>query len=107
MIFQELAAYLLRITPTWTAVPVLLGALWIASAIYLCFFHHYSDVPGPFWAKVSRLWLFIQVLRGNIDKTQRELHRKYGEDVETNPVEENYLLTICIINRTHCAHRSE
>ena len=53
---------------------------WVGYSIYSVFFHHYSDLPGPFWAKVSRLWLAKQVLSGTVDQTQRELHEKYGKE---------------------------
>jgi hypothetical protein len=78
MIIQELVSYFQHFSLRWTTVFIIAVLLWIASAVYLCLFHHYADIPGPFWAKVTRLWLATQVLHGNIDKKQRELHRKYG-----------------------------
>lgn len=43
------------------------------------YFHSLSDIPGPFWASVSRLWLGIHVATGDFEKEQRELHEKHGK----------------------------
>lgn len=56
-----------------------LPLIWVVSAIYSCWFHPYADIPGPLGARISRLWLAKQVLQGNIDKVQRDLHDKYGK----------------------------
>ncbi|KAF4958664.1 hypothetical protein FGADI_2212 [Fusarium gaditjirri] len=51
------------------ALALLLGLVsifWIATSGYSYFFHPYADIPGPFWAKLSRFWLVREVLRGNI-----------------------------------------
>jgi len=36
-------------------------------------------VPGPFWARFTRLWKLIEIYGGHFEKTNVELHRKYGE----------------------------
>jgi hypothetical protein len=35
-------------------------------------------IPGPFFARFSRLWLLAQYHKGNYHFTNIELHRKYG-----------------------------
>lgn len=55
-----------------------LTTFYFVWAVYSLLWHPYADIPGPFWAKVSRLWLARQVLRGDIDKIQRALHETHG-----------------------------
>lgn len=35
-------------------------------------------IPGPFWAKVSPFWLWINDLRGTAPDTIDNLHREFG-----------------------------
>ena len=39
-----------------------------------------KSVPGPFLARLSRLWYLIQVRRGDWHKVILQQHRKYGEE---------------------------
>lgn len=63
----------------WKVLIAIAALVWIISAVRSALFHPYADIPGPFWAKVSRLWLATQVLRGDLEKKQRDLHRRHGE----------------------------
>ncbi|EXK46257.1 hypothetical protein FOMG_04463 [Fusarium oxysporum f. sp. melonis 26406] len=45
------------------------------------------QVPGPFLARFTRLWLLKQVYFGTYPKTSIELHRKYGPIVRIAPNE--------------------
>jgi hypothetical protein len=36
------------------------------------------DVPGPFIARFSRLWLLREYINGNFHETNINLHQKYG-----------------------------
>ena len=77
MIVDSLLSHLFLYLPALTLLFILV-TIFIATAAYSYFFHPYADIPGPFWAKASRLWLARQVFRGDIDKSQRALHQKYG-----------------------------
>jgi hypothetical protein len=48
-----------------------------------CIWHRYlspiSDIPGPFFASFSRLWLIQLLRRGKAPKELADLHEKYGE----------------------------
>jgi hypothetical protein len=57
---------------------------WI---VYTRTLHRFADVSGPFWASVSRGWLVAQVVRGDLEKTTRELHKKHGPLVRIAPDE--------------------
>lgn len=53
--------------------------LWlIGIGVYNVFFHSLSAIPGPFFAKISRWWLFKLEMRGNPHMEILDLHRKYG-----------------------------
>ena len=36
------------------------------------------SVPGPFWARFTRLWYLNEVAKGHFEKTDIRLHKKYG-----------------------------
>jgi hypothetical protein len=63
---------------TWLA-PVALLLLILARIVVRVLFLSPRDVPGPFLARFSRLWYLRQVLKGNFEKTNIELHRRYGK----------------------------
>ncbi|KAJ5132532.1 hypothetical protein N7448_006690 [Penicillium atrosanguineum] len=44
-----------------------------------------SSVPGPFFAKLSNLWRFIDVAHGHAEVTHQTLHQKYGDYVRLGP----------------------
>ncbi|KAI8648343.1 hypothetical protein NCS56_01518600 [Fusarium sp. Ph1] len=86
MIVDSFLSYLFLYPPASTLL-FISATVFIRTAAYSYFFHPYADIPGPFWAKVSRLWLARQVVRGDIDKTQRALHQNYGPIVRVAPNE--------------------
>ena len=58
--------------------PILFLAYCVAWIVYARYFHPLAKYPGPFFASVTRLWLIVDVARGNCEKTQRRLHEQYG-----------------------------
>lgn len=44
-------------------------------------FHPLARYPGPFWAKVTKLWGAYSMLTGKNHETLRRLHEKYGMTV--------------------------
>lgn len=44
-----------------------------------------SDIPGPFAAKFSNLWLLLQARQGKRYKSVDETHKKYGRFVRIQP----------------------
>jgi hypothetical protein len=47
------------------------------------FIRHYRDplrnIPGPFWARYTRLWYLIEMLNCHSRDTIAKLHEKHGE----------------------------
>jgi hypothetical protein len=58
--------------------------VWI---IYAMFFHPLRHIPGPWLASVSRIWIIIHTARGDMEFTQRALHKKYGPLIRVAPDE--------------------
>ncbi|KAG7057536.1 cytochrome P450 [Colletotrichum scovillei] len=44
-----------------------------------------SKIPGPFLAKISDLWRFVDVARGRAHETHIKLHAQYGQYVRLGP----------------------
>ncbi|KAH7306139.1 cytochrome P450 [Rhexocercosporidium sp. MPI-PUGE-AT-0058] len=57
---------------------------WIT---YRRYFHPLRSVPGPFLASVTRLWIVFVTARGDMEKTQRALHKKHGYLIRIAPNE--------------------
>lgn len=64
------------------------GVLFLLAALYLV--SNYltlgvRNVPGPFLAKFSNLWRFLDVANGHAEATLYKLHQKYGDYVRLGP----------------------
>ena len=51
---------------------------WLLWVVYTMCFHPLSKYPGPVLASISRWWLIADMASGTTDRTQRQLHAKYG-----------------------------
>jgi hypothetical protein len=68
----------LAVAPFYVVLSVAITSYWIIWTVYSRFFHPLSKYPGPFLASLSRAWIVFQVAGAHAEKTQRELHAKYG-----------------------------
>ncbi|PVI00852.1 cytochrome P450 [Periconia macrospinosa] len=59
----------------------------VAISIYARFFDPLRDIPGPFLARWSRLWLIYHSRKGDMHTTMINLHQKHGKLVRTGPNE--------------------
>src|ERR1700761_801731 len=60
------------------------------SFLYLLYYTLFSPiawVPGPFLAKVSRLWLAYHGYKGDFHRILVDLHARYGDTVRIGPDE--------------------
>ncbi|KKA24572.1 Benzoate 4-monooxygenase cytochrome P450 [Rasamsonia emersonii CBS 393.64] len=64
-------------------------SLWTSMLVYRAFFHPLHKFPGPFGAKLSKLWTLRKVVQSKLRWYQvlDELHEKYGDYVRTGPRE--------------------
>ncbi|KAI1630389.1 cytochrome P450 [Exophiala viscosa] len=76
---------LFKVASLFAAASVLIYSVgWL---IYARTLHPYADIPGPFWASVSRLWIAYMVESGDVDKVLVAVHKKYGRMVRIAPDE--------------------
>jgi tryprostatin B 6-hydroxylase len=60
------------------------AGLWTSIIIYRVFFHRLNGFPGPFMAKVSKLWHVYQVIPKSDNRLVIDrLHKTYGPFVRT------------------------
>lgn len=88
MAIQDLTA----IGPALTAAKVLLllvvlSGILLAHVVYQRFFHPLAQVPGPFLASISRLWITRESYRGDYHRTLISLHNRHGRLVRIAPNE--------------------
>lgn len=57
---------------------LLLTILFISRLLYKRYASPLRSVPGPFTASFTRLWKLRQMYKGDMEKTNIALHRKYG-----------------------------
>ncbi|KIW96446.1 uncharacterized protein Z519_03515 [Cladophialophora bantiana CBS 173.52] len=72
-----------------TASPIILIggllAVWIVYNVVIVLRDPLRSVPGPFWARFTRLWYLREVAGGHFEKTNIALHKKYGSIVRIAP----------------------
>ena len=85
--FRCRAASLTMTAVAETFISIAWGVLSITSSLYLLSYFNspLKDFPGPIPAGLTNLWRFLDVFHGRHDKTQLELHRKYGSAVRIGP----------------------
>ncbi|KAF1813184.1 pisatin demethylase [Eremomyces bilateralis CBS 781.70] len=71
------------------ACTILIYVTW--QILYMRFFSPLRNVPGPFLAKLSGIWLLFIEMAGKRAKTVHELHRKYGPVVQLAPSEVSFI----------------
>ena len=75
-----------NLSPTQTAVTVI-SIYLVGWVIYCRYFHPLRSIPGPYLASISRAWIVYKTLRGDMEHTQRALHKKHGNECQcTNAV---------------------
>lgn len=62
--------------------------------IYQCLFSPLAKYPGPFWAKLTKLYRAYLSLRGYAHRDFIALHKKYGKIVRVAP-NELYFTLFC------------
>jgi hypothetical protein len=67
-------------------VSVAVGGL-IILVLHRSFFHPLRNIPGPFLASISSLWMAKQAYGNSFHRTNIALHEKHGKLVRTGPNE--------------------
>ncbi|KAL3584919.1 hypothetical protein FPOAC2_14700 [Fusarium poae] len=71
----------------WILLPCFGIAYILVNVIYNLFFHPLAKVPGPFLARLTKLWLLSEELGGDAANTLARLHKKHGQLVRVSPNE--------------------
>ena len=79
---QTLSNALAQVTPSTL---LYLAGLYTNLVIYRLFLHPLNKFPGPFGARLSKLWLSAQLKDGNAFRKVQQLHERYGEFVRVGP----------------------
>lgn len=63
-------------------------SLWISILVYRILFHPLKKFPGPFNAKISKIWALKQAAKTNLKwyQVDSDLHQKYGDYVRTGKI---------------------
>ncbi|EFY94948.2 cytochrome P450 [Metarhizium robertsii] len=70
-----------------SSILVLTALVLVATAVLRRYFSAISDVPGPFWASITRLWHIYYIYNGDHNTRVMELHEKHGHFVRIAPNE--------------------
>ncbi|RKK87876.1 hypothetical protein BFJ68_g16999 [Fusarium oxysporum] len=77
----------IEVLVSWTGLILELALLIVAIALHRRYFSNLSDIPGPFWASMTRLWHIWIILEGKQNLRLKALHRKHGQFVRIAPNE--------------------
>lgn len=58
---------------------------WLLHAIYHLLISPLSDIPGPFWARYTRLWYLYKSNTGNFHLDNIKLHETYSKIIRVAP----------------------
>ena len=79
-----------------------LPALYILYATFRAVSSPLGGIPGPFLARFTRFWELREIYKGEFEKTNIKLHKKYGN---SSPL--SYSLFLILRNRTNRANCSK
>ncbi|KIK57022.1 hypothetical protein GYMLUDRAFT_46634 [Collybiopsis luxurians FD-317 M1] len=54
-------------------------------------FHPLAEVPGPWLARVTKLWSFYIATTGDLQRVMKQWHDKYGPTIRTGPNEVSFI----------------
>lgn len=81
-VFEQILPEVTMITIATSALVLLLTTL-----AWRRFLSPLRDVPGPFWASLTRLWHVKIIIDGNQNEQLRDAHERYGPFVRMAPNE--------------------
>ncbi|KAJ5134729.1 hypothetical protein N7448_000252 [Penicillium atrosanguineum] len=65
--------------------PIIFLVLSLVHRLSRAVFSPLKDIPGPFWARFTKLWYFRRVQKGGFEQDNIFLHQKYGPVVRVGP----------------------
>jgi hypothetical protein len=84
-----IAIYATNLSDATAFATIFWTSLWLYIGAYRAFFHPLQDYPGPFAARLSKLWVVTQVLstEQHLHWKYQQLQKEYGDYVRTGPRE--------------------
>lgn len=77
----------LEVLISWPGLAFELTVLLVSVALHRYYLSELSDIPGPFWASITRLWHVWYILEGRQNLHLKALHEKHGHFVRIAPNE--------------------
>ena len=72
---------------SWPGLILELTVFLVATALHRRYLSNLSDIPGPFWASITRLWHVWAILEGKQNLRLKALHEEHGPFVRIAPNE--------------------
>ncbi|KAF7933325.1 hypothetical protein BELL_0129g00150 [Botrytis elliptica] len=72
--------------PIWALITIPVS-LYILSTISLAMIDPLRHIPGPFLARFTRVWYCWEIYKGHFERTNQQLHTRYGPIVRIAPHE--------------------
>ncbi|TGO13465.1 hypothetical protein BTUL_0069g00320 [Botrytis tulipae] len=72
--------------PIWALITIPVS-IYILSTVFLAIIDPLRHIPGPFLARFTRAWYFWKIYEGNFERTNKQLHNRYGPIVRIAPHE--------------------
>ncbi|SMR48834.1 unnamed protein product [Zymoseptoria tritici ST99CH_1E4] len=82
---SDQASFIMSLLTDTRAILLLLVVLPLLIISYQVISDPLRSIPGPLLARFTRLWELYQVIKGDFEKTNIRLHRKYGPVVRLAP----------------------
>lgn len=95
LVIQSLFQFYLNL-PFWSCVELtstiygsFLVGMWSSMIVYRIWFHPLRNLPGPFWAKITKFWIPYTHWRTDwhFQLVMLDLHKKYGDIVRVGKFE--------------------
>lgn len=72
--------------PIWALITIPVS-IYILSNVFLAIIDPLRHIPGPFLARFTRAWYCWKIYEGNFERTNQQLHTRYGPIVRIAPHE--------------------
>lgn len=72
--------------PTWVLI-IIPASIYILSILFLAIIDPLRHIPGPFLARFTRAWYCWEIYKGSFERTNQQLHSRYGPIVRIAPYE--------------------
>ncbi|TGO63717.1 hypothetical protein BCON_0011g00600 [Botryotinia convoluta] len=72
--------------PIWALITIPVS-IYVLSTVFLAIIDPLRHIPGPFLARFTRLWYCWEIYKGHFERTNQQLHTRYGPIVRISPHE--------------------